>query len=261
MQILEHGQENQMLLLFFPCTAEPVWAFEGAIRLLAQKWHVFQVVYDGHQPENPGDFTSVEQTVDAAIEYLKKRGVTRLDAAYGCSLGGACLTRLLALGGLPVERAVIDGGITPYDFPYILRRLALLWDELGFKIAANSRRILEAAFPPERFTLPGHDPKQEYDAIAAYLKTYSNQTIQNVFWSGNNYALPHPPAPIDTKIVYWYGEDEKNDRRGNVRFIRQYFPQARIRCIPKMAHAELVMVHPEEFLRYAEEEFCKQDAD
>lgn len=92
-------QESQMLLLFFPCTAEPVWAFEGAIRLLAQKWHVFQVVYDGHQPENPGDFTSVEQTVDDAIEYLKKRSVTRLNAAYGCSLGGVCLTRLLALGG------------------------------------------------------------------------------------------------------------------------------------------------------------------
>lgn len=134
-------------------------------------------------------------------------------------------------------------------------------DDLSFKIVANSRRILEAAFPPERFTLPEHDSKQEYDAIAVYLKNYSNQTIQNVFWSGNNYALPHPPAPIDTKIVYWYGEDEKNDRRGNVRFIRQYFPQARIRCIPKMAHAELVMVHMEEFLRYAEKEFCKQDAD
>ena len=118
-------QESLMLLLFFPCTAEPVWAIEGAIRLLAQKWHVFQVVYDGHQPENPGDFTSVEQTVDAAIEYLKKRGVTRLNAAYGCSLGGTCLTRLLALGVLPVERAVIDGGVTPYGFPYILRRLAL----------------------------------------------------------------------------------------------------------------------------------------
>ena len=58
------------------------------------------MVYDGHQPENPGDFTSVEQTVDDAIEYLKKRSVTRLNAAYGCSLGGARLTRLLALGVL-----------------------------------------------------------------------------------------------------------------------------------------------------------------
>ena len=103
MQILEHGRENGKALLFFPCTAEPVWAFEGAVRQLSQKWHVFQAVYDGHQPENPGDFTSVEQTVDEVAAYLKKRGVDWLDTAYGCSLGGACLTRLLGkkrAGGL-----------------------------------------------------------------------------------------------------------------------------------------------------------------
>ena len=252
MRILERGRENERSLLFFPCTAEPVWAFEGAIALLARKWHVYQAVYDGHQPEYPGDFTSVEQTVDEAVAYLKARGVTRLDAAYGCSLGGACLTRLLALGEVSVERAIIDGGITPYRFAYPLRRLALLRDVLGFKMAAGSRRILEAAFPPERFTLPGHDPREEYDAMEAYLRTYSNRTIRNVFWSGNNYALPQPPARMDTKLVYWYGEDEEKDRRGNIRFIRSYFPQADIQKIPSMAHAELVMVHPEEFCRRAE---------
>lgn len=258
MRIWERGKENERSLLFFPCTAEPVWAFEGTLRLLARKWHVFQVIYDGHQMETPGDFTSVEQTVDEVVAYLKQRGVARLDAAYGCSLGGACLTRLLALGKMPVGRAVIDGGITPYRLPYLVRKLALARDVLGFKIVANSRRILEAAFPPERFTLPGHNPREEYDAIEAYLKTYSNRTIRNVFWSGNNYALPHPPAPIDTKIVYWYGDDEAKERRGNIRFIRRYFPRAQIRRIPKMAHAEMVMVHPEEFCRQAEEFFLGQ---
>lgn len=253
MQILERGQENERTLLFLPCTAEPVWAFKGTMLLLSRKWHVFQAVYDGHQPENPGDFISVEQTVDKITAYLKARGVSRLDAAYGCSLGGACLTRLLALGELPIDRAIIDGGITPYRFPYLLRKLVLLRDVLGFKLVAGSRRILEAAFPPERFTLPGHDPVKEYDAIAAYLKTYSNRTIRNVFWSGNNYALPPSPAPTAAKIVYWYGNEEKKDRRGNIRFIRRYFPQARIRSIPKMAHAELVMIHPEACCRYAEE--------
>ena len=261
MQILEHGRENGRVLLFFPCTAEPVWAFEGAMRQLSQKWHVFQVVYDGHQPENPGDFTSVEQTVDEAAAYLKKRGVDRLDAAYGCSLGGACLTRLLALGTLPVERAIIDGGITPYQFPYLLRKMRLALDVLGFKIVASSRRVLEAAFPPERFTLPGHDPVQEYDAIAAYLKTYSQRTIRNVFWSGNNYALPSQPAPVATKIVYWYGAEEEKDRRGNIRFIRRYIPQTQIHSIPNMAHAELVMIHPELFCRYAEEFFLDGQGD
>ena len=93
---------------------------------------------------------------------------------------------------------------------------------------------------------------KEYDAMAAYLKTYSDRTIRNVFWSGNNYALPQMPAAGGAKITYWYGDDEKKDRRSNIRFIKRYFPQIRIHGIPKMAHAELVIVHPEEFCRYAE---------
>ena len=252
MKVLEHGGRIGRTLLFLPCTAEPVWVFEQTIALLAQRWHVFQVVFDGHEPEEPGDFTSVEQTVDEVTEYLKAHDIARLDAAYGCSLGGACLTRFLALGEILVGRAIIDGGITPYQLPYLLRKLILARDVLSFKLAANDRKVLEAAFPPERFTIPGHDPVKEYDAMEAYLKTYSGRTIRNVFWSGNNYALPQMPAAGGSKITYWYGDDEKKDRRSNIRFIKRYFPQIRIHGIPKMAHAELVIVHPEEFCRYAE---------
>ena len=190
--------------------------------------------------------------MDEVTAYLKNRGVSSLDAAYGCSLGGACLTRLLALGELPVKRAIIDGGITPYQLPYPVRKLILARDILFFKIVANSRKILEAAFPPERFTLPGHDHVKEYDAMERYLKTYSDRTIRNIFWSGNNYALPETPASRGTEIAYWYGEDEKRDRRSNISFIKRYFPQIRLCEFPKMAHAELVIIHPEEFCRYAE---------
>ena len=176
MRILERGREHRETLLFFPCTAEPVWAFADTIAVLSQRWHIFQVVFDGHQPEYPGDFTSVEQTVDEVTQYLNVHGISHLDAAYGCSLGGACLTRLLALDEISVGRAIIDGGITPYQMPYLLRSLHLAVDVLSFKLAANNRKVLEAAFPPERFTLPGHDSVKEYDAITAYLKTYSDRT-------------------------------------------------------------------------------------
>ena len=243
-------------LLFLPCTAEPEWAFTDSVKLLARDYHVMQMVYDGHGATGE-DFVSVEATVDEITDWLQAHGVTRLDAAYGCSLGGACLTRLLALGELPVKRAIIDGGITPYQLPYLIRKLLLARDMLSFKLAANNRKILEAAFLPERFTLPGRDHKKEYDAIEAYLKTYSDQTIRNIFWSGNNYVLPKTPAKIGTKITYWYGDEEKKDRRSNIRFIKHYFPQARIHGIPKMAHAELVMIYPEEFCRYFDKFMCK----
>lgn len=250
MRVLEYGKEHEKKLLFLPCTAEPEWAFTDSVKLLAQDHHVMQVVYDGHG-ETGEDFVSVERTVDEITAWLKARGITCLDAAYGCSLGGACLTRFLALGKIPVGRAIIDAGITPYQMPLTLRRLACLRDFWGFRLVTGSRRVLEAAYPPERWTLPGRDPVEEYDALAAYLRTYSDRTVRNIFWSANNYTLPSKPAETGCRIVYWYGTEEKKARSHNIRFIRHYFTHAQVRGIPRMDHAELVMIHPQKFYRYA----------
>lgn len=258
MRVLEYGKEHEKTLLFLPCTAEPEWVFTASVEQMAQDYHVMQIVYDGHG-ETGEDFVSVEHTVDEVTDWLRGHGIAALDAAYGCSLGGACLTRLLAVGEIPVERAIIDGGITPYQSPYLVRKLQLALDVLSFRAVANNRKVLEAAFPPERYTQPGHDPVKEYDAIERYLKTYSPRTVRNIFWSGNNYALPETPAACDTKITYWYGDEEKKERRGNIRFIKRYFPRIRIHGIPQMAHAELVTIYPEKFYRYMEKFLSRQE--
>ena len=102
MRVLEYGKEHEKTLLFLPCTAEPEWVFADSVGLLSQDYHVMQIVYDGHG-ETGEDFISVETTVDEVTDWLQQHGITNLEAAYGCSLGGACLTRLLALGKIPVE--------------------------------------------------------------------------------------------------------------------------------------------------------------
>lgn len=170
MRTLEYGTGHEKTLLFLPCTAEPEWAFTDSVGLLSQDYHVMQIVYDGHG-ETGEDFISVETTVDEVTDWLQAHGITRLNAAYGCSLGGAC------------------------------------------------------------------------------LKTYSKRTVRNIFWSANNYTLPTKPAEMGCQITYWYGEEEKQARHSNICFIKQYFPRAQLHEIPKMDHAELVMMYPQEFYR------------
>ena len=80
------GRRRRKRCCFCPVRRSRYGPFTATVELFSQKWHVFKVVYDGHQPEYPGDFTSVEQTADEITAYLKERGVSRLDAAYGCSL-------------------------------------------------------------------------------------------------------------------------------------------------------------------------------
>lgn len=41
------------------------------------------------------------------------------------------------------------------------RGLACLRDCLGFRLVTRSRKVLEAAYPPERWTLPDRDPTEE----------------------------------------------------------------------------------------------------
>ena len=154
-----------------------------------------------------------------------------------------------------MKQAIIDGGITPYQMPALLCRLACLRDFSGFKLLAGNRRLLETAYPPEKYTLPGHDPVKEYDAMEHYLKGYSDRTIRNIFWSGNNFTLPKTPAQAVGSLTYWYGEAEKKARRSNIRFIKRYFPQVRTCCIPGMEHAELVIIHPQEFYQRVKETF------
>ena len=90
---------------------------------------------------------------------------------------------------------------------------------------------------------------EDKEVLAAYLKTYSKRTVRNSFWSANNYALPTKPAEMSCQITYWYGEEEKQARHSNICFIKQYFPWVELHEIPKMDHAELVMMYPQDFYR------------
>ena len=242
MQILEHGQAQERTLLFFPCTAEPVWAFADTITLLSQRWHVFQVVYDGHQPEYPGDFTSVEQTVDEVISYLKSHGVSRLGGAYGCSMGGS-VALLVALGQLiKIKHCVMDGGITPYQLPWIVTRFIALKDYLMMMIGRTGGvGLLEKAFATDEYT------KEDLQYVADILRHCSRKTLWRTFDSCNNYKVPDPVPTIDTKLHYWYTNGEEKERKQDIAYIKSKFPQTEFTVLPELGHAGLVLLKPELF--------------
>ena len=86
-------------------------------------------------------------------------------------------------------------------------------------------------------------------ALMEFYKTYSNKTISNVFWSANNYELPHPALKINSRIEYWYGEYEKKARKNDMAYINSYFEGVTFRQIDGMEHGELVMIHLSRFDR------------
>lgn len=249
MKVHEFGTEHAKTFVMFPCTAEPWWAFRGSAEAIADQYHIFLFMPDGHD-ESGTDFVSVEKTAEDAARLLKEKDIRRLDAVYGVSMGGACVLRFLAAQDIPVEKAVIDAGITPYPYPEWICRLIALRDFLLMFPAVRSLRLMKMLAPPERWTPEGEDPEAHYRKIFEFEKKhYSAKTIYNVFRSANNYSMPNPVPRINTQIEYWYGEEEKRARKNNLTYVRKAFPQTVPREFKGLAHAELVMMFPELFRR------------
>lgn len=247
MKVIEYGQENQKTLAMFQCALEPGWAFEASAGKLAGDFHVFLFVADGHD-ETGTDFISVEKNAEDAAAYLRDRGMEQLDLLYGVSMGGAGAMYFLAKELMPVKKAIVDAGITPYPYPRWICRIIALKDLVTMWLGTKSLAIMKMAMPPEKWTPKGEDPEEHYEKIFEFTKNHlSARTIYNVFWSANNYSMPDVMPEVETEMEYWYGEKEKKARKNNIAYAKKTFPHMKVKEFAGLEHAELVMMEPERF--------------
>lgn len=255
MKVYEFGEKNPRIFVMFQCAAEPWWVFKASAEAIARDFHVYLFIADGHD-EQGTEFVSIEKNVKDAADFLRERKIMSIDVMYGVSMGGASTIRFLATEDIPVKKAVIDAGITPYSYPKWICRLIAVRDWVEIMLATKSYTVMKLAVPPERWTPKGEDPEAHYRKIFDFEKHhFSPKTIWNVFWSTNNYSMPDPVPKVDTEIEYWYGEEEKKARRNDIKYVRKTYPQTVVHEFKGLAHAELVLMFPErlynEIMRFA----------
>ena len=262
MKVYEFGKEHEKSFVMFQCAAEPWWVFRASAEEMAKDYHVYLMIADGHD-ELGTEFVSLEKYAADAAEYLKTRGIARVDAMYGVSMGGAAVIRFLAAEDIKVDKAVIDAGITPYPYPRLICRMISFRDWIMVMLGTRSVRLMKLAYPPEKWTPAGEDPEEHYRALHQfYMRHYSAETIYRVFWSTDNYSMPDPVPLVGTEIEYWYGEKEKRarEKEQDIEFVRRTYPQTVFREFKGFDHAELVLMHPERFAREVKR-FLKEQAD
>ena len=161
--------------------------------------------------------------------------------------------RLLATQAIPVKKAIIDAGITPYPYPLVVRKLLAVRDLIYVRLGTKHMELAKKINPPERWTPDGQDPEEFYRRVFEFLSGpgFTSKTIYNVFWSANNWSCPEPVPSVDTEIEYWYGEEEKKARKDNIAWAKARFPQMKLVEHAGLEHAELVMVYPERFYKEA----------
>ena len=240
MTLHEFGTENEKtVVLIHPALV--MWDyFEYVIPLLQDRYHLIIPALPGYDEDAPGDFTSVEQIAAEMAERLSARGIREIACIYGCSMGGAVVTRFLADDHIKVRSAVIDGGITPYQLPWIVTRLIAVRDFLMVYMGKlGGIRLLEKAFTSDEYS------EDDLKYIEKVLKFVSAKTIRRTFDSCNNYDMPKLIRTSCPHIEYWYAQTEARARKWDIAYIRKNFPNTRFRVFKEIGHGGLAALKTE----------------
>lgn len=241
MNIHEFGQEHPACVLFLHASCTGWDFYQESLELLAERYHVIVPAMPGHDLTTDEDYTSVEEIAAELEQWLTARGYDHVHGLYGLSMGGSVALRLLADNKITFGKAVIDAGITPYQLPWIATRFIALRDFLMVKLGKHSRKLLELAYPPEKYGADGLDYMEQV------MKHMSARTIWRVFDSCNNYAMPKPIPAVLTEMQYWYGSLEKKARTWDIDYVQKHFPGTCFVELPRLDHAEYALLHPMEF--------------
>ena len=244
MTIHEFGKENeQVVVLVHPSIV--MWDyFEYVIPLLEKKYHLIIPALPGYDPDVKNDFTSVEE-ISAEIEnWFIGNKFSNVACLYGCSMGGSIVTRMLADNRVNIKSAVIDGGITPYQLPWIITRFIAVKDFLMINIGKiGGVKLLEKSFSTDELS------EDDVQYAAKVLKMISSRTIWHTFESCNNYSMPKNIHTDCKHIEYWVAEKEVKDRRSDVAYIKKVFPHAILKKIKDVGHGGLAPFNPELFAK------------
>lgn len=242
MNIHEFGKENKKIILLIHPSVVKWDYFEVVIPLLQENYHLLVPALPGYDFENDSDFSSVEQIALELNGWIKANGYTEIYAVYGCSMGGS-IALMVTLGQMiKIKHCIMDGGITPYQLPWIVTRFIALKDYLMMMIGRTGGvALLEKAFATDDYS------KEDLQYVADVLRHCSRKTIWRTFDSCNNYKVPESVTKLSTQIHYWYAEGEEKERKLDINYMKRKFPQTKFEVLPKLGHAGLVLLKPELF--------------
>jgi pimeloyl-ACP methyl ester carboxylesterase len=240
MNIREFGNENGPgILLLHPSLVS--WDyFERLIPLLAEDYRLYVPAVPGYDMEDDSEFSSVEEIAVELEEALLARGVRQLKAIYGCSMGGSITLRMAVDGKVPAEHYILDGGITPYQLPWLLTRFIALRDFGTMALGKlGGEKLMIKAFSGTSY---GED---DLKYIADIMKHCSYRTFWNTFDSCNNYRMPKAVMHFSGKVHYWYGEKERKVRDWDLKYMKKFIPDTRFRKIRGADHGDMAWFYPD----------------
>ena len=232
------GNKNAPTLMLIPGLGVSYEIFIPLINILENDFHIIAVEVDGFVLGKHTRFTSVDDQAVQIIDYIKENYEGRLDCAYGLSLGGKILSRILERDEILISHAVMDAApLLPLPKCMVgpLRYLQCFnvwtcyhWTKF-WRFVFHSH-YFDVLLDECRKVYPFGDGRAVLDG---YKSVYTNK-LQEIH--GND-------------IHYWYGTKEAFVARPQVKHLKKLCPDLNVEVFKGMNHGQLLVDCPEEIAK------------
>lgn len=228
------GNTTAPTLMLIPGLGVSYEIFLPLIELVQDRFHVIAVEVDGFTLDRYTDFTSVDDQARQIVEYVREHHGAHLNVAYGLSLGGKILSRVLERNELLIEHAVLDAApLLPLPRwlvgPLRYLQCANVWTcyhWTGFWRWVFRSHYFDVLLDECRKVYPFGGSKAVLDG---YKSVYTNR-LESI--SGSD-------------IHYWYGTQEAFVAKPQTKHLKELCPEVRIEVFKGLNHGQLLVNHPD----------------
>lgn len=238
MEFYTYGIQDHPKLLLIPGLGVSHEIFLPLISELQDMFYIVSTGIDGFLIGKSSEFTSVDNQAIQAIQYVKQAFGGHLDAAYGLSLGGKILSRMLERNEIAIDHAILDAApllplpkwsVNPLrHYQKINVWTCVHWS--GFwRFVFRSHYFDVLLDEVQKVNTPGLGKA----VLDGYKSVYTNKL-----------EAIHGPD-----IHFWYGTKEAFVAKPQVKHLQSICPNVHIEVFPKLNHGQLLIDHPEEIAK------------
>lgn len=229
------GKYDSPTLLLIPGLGVSYEIFLPLVDLLKDRFRIIAVEVDGFTIGVHTEFTSIDDQARQVIEYIRSNHDSSIDCAYGLSLGGKILSRVLERNEVSIGHSVLDAApLLPLPKwlvgPLRYLQAGNVWTcyhWTGFWRWVFHSHYFDVLLDECRKVFP-------YGVIKAVLDGYKS------VYTNRLESFP------DIDIHFWYGTKEAFVAKPQVKHLKGLCPKAKIKIFKNMNHGQLLIDHPEE---------------
>ena len=233
-----YGARSNPSLFLLPGLGVSYEIFLPLVDLLKDRFYIIAAGVDGFLLGRESSFTSVDDQASQSIGYIKENLAGHLDVAYGLSLGGKILSRILERNEASIDHAVMDAApllplpkwsVDPLRY-YQSFNVCTCYHWTGFWKWVFHSHYFDVLLDECRKVWPYGKGKAVRDGYKD-VYTHGLESIHGA------------------DIHYWYGTKEAFVAKPQARHLLTLCPDSQVVVFPKMNHGQLLVDHPEEVAR------------